>query len=178
MIITITGLPGSGNSSLAKNLSRKLGYNNYSIGDLRKKMAIDRGMTLAELNNLGEKESWTDVEVDNYQKELGRKEDNFIMDAKIGYHFIPHSFKIYLTANLNVRAERIFKDARKSEPFKSVEEAKKYLLQRVKSDKKRYKKYYEIETYSGKEFDFVLDTTHLSIEKVLDKVLKKLKTFK
>lgn len=182
MIVTITGFSGSGNSSIAKMLAEKLRYKHYSAGDMRRKMANDREMTLAELNKLGETESWTDIEADKLIENLGKEEDNFVMDAKIGYHFIPHSFKIYLKADLLTRAKRVFQDKRKEEMFKTLEEVEEAFKKKLKSDKKRYKKYYNIETYTGKGFDFVLDTTNLSKEEIceiiLDKVLEAKKTGK
>ena len=38
MIITISGLPGSGKSTIGKMLAKKLGYKFYSMGDLRGKI--------------------------------------------------------------------------------------------------------------------------------------------
>ena len=68
MIISISGVPGSGKTSVAKIIADKLGMNFYSMGNMRGKMALDRGMTIDELNALGEKEAFTDAEVDEYQK--------------------------------------------------------------------------------------------------------------
>ena len=107
MIITVTGFPGAGNSSVAQALAKKLGYKHYSGGDIRRKIAREHGITLAELNRIGETEPWTDVEVDDYIKNIARKEDNFILDSKIGNFLIPTSFKIFLTADVDTRAERV-----------------------------------------------------------------------
>ena len=71
MIITISGVPGSGKSTAGKSVARKLGYEYVSMGDFRGKMAMERGLTIDELNKLGEKEDWTDRQADEYQRELG-----------------------------------------------------------------------------------------------------------
>ena len=112
MIITISGMPGSGKSTIAKILAQKLGYKHYSIGDLRGKMALDRHLTIDELNELGKREGWTDREPDEYQKKLGHEEDNFVIDSRLGFYFIPHSFKLFLTVDPEVAAERIFPNQR------------------------------------------------------------------
>ena len=39
MIITITGLPGSGKTSVAKHLAKHLHIKHYSMGDLFRKIA-------------------------------------------------------------------------------------------------------------------------------------------
>ena len=99
MQITVTGYPGSGNSTVAKLLAEKLGYKHYSAGDFRRQLAKDRGMTLHELNKIGETESWTDIEADKISEKIGQEENNFVMDAKIGFHFIPQSIKVFLKAD-------------------------------------------------------------------------------
>ncbi len=97
LIISISGKAGSGKSTVSRLLAKNLGFRHYSMGDLRRKMAAGRGMTLAELNSLGEKEGFTDREVDEYQKKLGIKETNFVIDGRTSFHFIPHSVKYTLT---------------------------------------------------------------------------------
>ena len=44
MIITISGWPGSGKTSVGKLLSKKLGYQFYSMGDLRGKVALEKNL--------------------------------------------------------------------------------------------------------------------------------------
>ena len=175
MIITIHGRAGSGKSAVAKLLAKKLGFTHFSMGDMRRRMAHERGMTLAEFNKLGEKESFTDREVDDFQKELGRRKDNIVIDGRTCFHFIPHSFKIYLDADPEVRAKRVFMDNRHVEGFRSIEDTKKALAERELSDKKRYKKYYNINVYDKRHFDMIIDTTNLSVEEVVKKILKSLK---
>ena len=113
MIITIAGLSGSGKSTVAGLVAEKLGYRLYSIGEIRRRMALERGMTLDELNRLGEKHDFTDREVDEYQQRLGKEEDNIVIEGRTGAFFVPHSFKAFLKAGIRERAERIFNDEKK-----------------------------------------------------------------
>src|SRR3989338_9370245 len=131
MIITITGLPGSGKTTLIKQLSEKLGVLWYSVGNLRGKMAEERGMTIDELNTLGETEVFTDKDVDEYQKKLGKSNESFVIDGRLSWHFIPNSFKIFLDVNPDVGARRIFEASQKGErgdekKYESVEEVKQF----------------------------------------------------
>ncbi|MBU0471156.1 MAG: cytidylate kinase family protein [Nanoarchaeota archaeon] len=174
MKITVTGFPGSGNSTLARMLAKKLNHKFYSAGDMRKKMAIEKGMTIAEFNKLGETEDWTDKRVDEYLVRIGKKENDFVLDSKIADYLVPEAFKIFLKAKLEVRAERVLKEKRVSEPFKNLEDAKKFLMKRVRGDKRRYKKYYNYNAYNSKNFDLVIDTTNLTPEQILVKVMKKI----
>ena len=65
MIISIGGVPGSGKTSVAKILGQRLSMAFYSMGGLRAKMATERGLTIDELNALGEKDRTTDTSVDD-----------------------------------------------------------------------------------------------------------------
>ena len=108
MVISITGSPGSGKSTIAKMLATALNVPWYSVGDLRGKMAQERGMTIDELNALGETEAFTDHDVDEYQKKLGESGESFIIDGRLSWHFIPSSLKVFLNVDPTVAATRIF----------------------------------------------------------------------
>ena len=180
MIITIGGLPGSGKSTAAKYLAKELGMKHYSIGDLRRKMAMEREMTIDELNKLGEKEAWTDKDADKFQIDLGKKEDNFVIDGRLSWHFIPNSIKLFVKADLKKTAERVFKNQRKSEKkYKNAGEVIDEMKERINSDVKRYKKYYGIKNvYDMKNYDIVINTSRLSIEQMNRKVLGSILAFK
>ena len=173
MIITISGMPGSGKTSVGEMLAKKLGFKHYSIGDLRGKMAQERGLTIDELNKLGEKEPWTDKEADEYMRKLGKTEDNLVFDARLGFHFIPHSKKVFLKVDPRVGAERIFKAPRRpDEPqYESVEQVIEENRNRVESDRKRYEKWYRVDCLDKGNYDLVVDTTKLTKEQVLEKIL-------
>lgn len=174
MIITINGDAGSGKNTVGKLLAEKLKFKFYCIGDIRRDMAKKRGMTLEEFNKLGEKESFTDLEVDSYQQELGTKEDNFVIVGRTSFHFIANSKNIYLEVRPEIGAERILKDKKrgKTEKYKDVEEAKKKLEERKQNDIRRYKKYYNIDIYDLKHYDLLIDTSDLSPEGVAEKIVE------
>ena len=171
MRITISGTPGSGKSTVAKLLAKKLGYKHYSVGDYRRDRAKKQNMTLNEYNKLGESKDFTDIEADNWQKGLG-KEDNFVIDSRLGYYFIPDSVKIFLDVDEKVGAKRIFKEKRSRERFSDEKEALQSLKKRQESDKKRYKKYYGINPFKKEHYDLVIDTSDKSIDQVLDIIVK------
>ncbi|MFH1133663.1 MAG: cytidylate kinase family protein [Nanoarchaeota archaeon] len=159
MIITIAGKPGSGKSTAAKMLAQKLKLKHYSIGDLRRSWAAKQGMTLAEFNKKAESEPKSDMDADAFQAELGRTEDNFIIDSRLGFHFIPHSVKIFLDVSEEEGALRIMNEKRRLEQFASMAEAKRLWRARQESDRKRYRKYYKLDPFDLRQYDLVVDTT-------------------
>ena len=172
MIISLTGKPGSGKSTVATLLAKKLAMPWYSMGDLRGQMAQERGMTIDELNKLGEKEIFTDKEVDDFQTKLGRSGQSFIMDSRLAWHFIPDSFKIFLDVDASEGARRIFQTKRADESYVSIEAAAKAVAERIASDAKRYQKYYQVDLTDLSHFDLIIDTTNISAEKVAEQILK------
>ncbi|MBT3720695.1 AAA family ATPase [archaeon] len=174
MIITIAGTAGSGKSSVAKLLAKKLNLKHYSVGDFRREQASKIGLTLYEYNKLGEKKAFTDNIADEWQETLGKNEKEFIIDGRLSFHFIPHSYKIFLDADEKVRAQRIFGDTRKTEQFKSFEEALDKVQKRQESDKTRYIKYYKINPFDYKFYDLVVNTTNMSVEEVINFILEKI----
>jgi CMP/dCMP kinase len=176
MIITISGKPGSGKSTVANALAKKLGLKRYSVGDFRREMAKKRGLTMEELNKLGEKEQFTDKDADDWQVEIGKKEDNFIIDGRLSYYFIPKSIKILLNVNPEVGAERIRGDNRIEEKSESKEHAVKMWETRINSDIKRYKQYYNINPYEERNYDLVLDTSNITADQAVSKLLEFIKS--
>lgn len=172
MIISIGGNQGSGKSTLAKRLAETLGWPRYYMGGLRREAAAKRGMTLAEYNKLGETDITTDLEVDNYQKELGQTLDNFVIEGRTSWYFIPHSLKIYLDVKDEVGAMRIFKSHREGEDkdMDTYEAVLESIRNRKISDRKRYLQFFGIDTYDLKNYDYVIDTSESSSDEVFAKV--------
>ena len=98
MIIAISGSPGSGKSTVGKLLASRLNFTHYSSGDLMRDMAEEQKVTLLELSKQAETDPTIDQEIDDRQIQLGINENDFVIDARLGYHFIKKSKKIYLTS--------------------------------------------------------------------------------
>ena len=179
MIITISGMPGSGKTTTARLLSEKLGYKYYSMGDLRGKMAMEQGLTIDELNEKAKKDSSSHTAVDEYQKKLGETEDNFIIDGWLSWHFIPKSFKVFMTVDTHEAARRIYEskkkeDNRGDEPeYKSADEAEKTIRHRVEVTKKQFQELYGVDFTDQANYDAVIDTTgQASGNETVEKILK------
>lgn len=177
MIITISGTAGSGKSTIAKILANKLKFKHHSTGDFMREMAKERNISLEDLGRIAEGDRSIDTALDKRQIELEKKEDNFVIDTRLGFHFIPSSFKIFLDAELKTRAQRIWRDIkvknlRKEERAETLREIIDGIRTREKSEKARYKKYYNLDPYDQKHYDLVLDTTNITAEEAADKIVE------
>ena len=181
MIITISGIPGSGKSTVGKVLAEKLKYQYLSMGDMRGEIAKRHNITIDELNKIGETEAWTDKEIDDYQKNLGQTGDNLVVEGRLSFHFIPHSYKVFLDVHTTEAARRALKSRAQRLDEKlpeTIEETEKQLLKRLESDKARYQKYYQVDYDAPANFDLFLNTTNLSIQEVVDIILDKIKALR
>ena len=180
MIITISGDPGSGKSTIAKAVAKELNYKHYSVGDRQREVAAKRGISILELNKQEEKDPSIDRDMENWQEQLGKKEDNFVIDSRIGFSFIPKSIKIFLKTQSKVAADRVFRDLqnniRQTEKEKTYDEVLKAIVERQQSERKRYIKYYGVDNLDMKNYDFVLDASKLSIAEETKQVLDFIKS--
>jgi CMP/dCMP kinase len=172
VIITISGAAGSGKSTVARMVAKRLKLQHYSVGDFMREIARKRGMTVLELSAAAEKDGSIDEELDDMQRELGKDEDKFVLDARLGYHFVPDSFKIFLTVDLKEAARRIFGARREGEKENAtLRGTEENIRKRKASELKRYREYYQLNPYDEKNYDVVIDTTSLTPVDVVEKIV-------
>lgn len=182
MIISYNGSFGAGKSTIAEKVAKKLNFKHYYMGQVLRDLSKERGLDFIDFMKLAEKNPEIDNEIDEYVKRLGREEDNFVIESRTAWYFIPKSVKVYLTVGEREGARRIYKQLledkknRRNEKLKPFEDFFADCKRRVLSEKKRYKKYYGIEPQNLENYDFVLDTTNLKPEEVLEKNLEFLKS--
>lgn len=181
MIITISGLPGSGKGTVGKRVAKALGYTYLSVGGMLGEIASELGITINDLLKKGEKDPSADHKVDDHQRRIGEERDNIVVDGRLSWYFIPHSFKVYIKVDLEEGARRIWKDRdnRPDEKYSSLKETEEKLQERIEMEKTRYIKMYKgINPHDERHYDYVLDTTSLTIEgatgTLLDRIRKEI----
>ena len=180
MIITLGGDAGSGKSTVSKLLAKRLQYKHYSMGDLQRKMADEKGMTIEEHIRSAKENPEINKQVDEYQKKLGQKESDFVIDGRLSWHFIPHSFKVFLRCDERIAAQRIFSDhlggKRKTEKtMKDVDDAMADMNARRENEVIQYKEQYGIDIRDRKNYDLVIDTTNSLPGQIVDDILAAIK---
>jgi cytidylate kinase len=178
-IITIAGDLGSGKSTTADLVSQKLKYERFSSGSLAREMAKKRGITIGEMNRLAETNLEIDHEIDTTIKRIGKEQEKLVIDSRTAWHWIPDSFKVYLTLPPEYAAERIFNslhtkasDRTKTEHASSLDEVRKSTLSRSESERKRFAQRYGIDSFDTSQFDIVIETETNSPEQVAEKVIQ------
>lgn len=179
-IITISGNTGTGKSTLAKGLEKYFSAKRIYVGGIRRELAKEKGMTIQEFNAYGLTNPETDVDVDKKASQLARelaKETIVIAEGRTQFHFIPESIKVYLKVDIDEGVKRVFNELQKENTrnegkLTTLEEVKKSNIGKNASDLARYKKYYNIDHTKESNYDFVLDTTNLTMEQVIQKTIE------
>ena len=109
MRITVSGLPGSGTTSLARHIAGILHMDLISAGEVFRQMALEHGMELAEFGRLAESDPSFDHLIDERQKEIALANDDIIVEGRLSGWFVPEAeLKIWLYASLECRLCRIW----------------------------------------------------------------------
>lgn len=171
-IITLSGRPGSGKSSTADKVAEILNYTRHSSGDMVRNILSKSKMTLEEYNERASEDHSLDAKVDEELRAL-RDKDDIIVDSRLGFYWIPESFKVYLDLDLDIATARIFKDTvsntmRQSEgsASTSLNTVARQVRERMFAEQSRFRKLYGINPYDISHFDFIIDTSRQNPQSV------------
>lgn len=167
--ISLTGDLGSGKSTVCKILSEKYDAKIYSTGPIVRRIAMERGISVVDINKFMESDPTIDFEMDNRLKLLSEEPGNLIIDSRMAWFFTKGTFKVYLSTSAEESAKRVFNDKqRTSESFDSIEETARQIRMRKQSENMRYKTLYGADCGFLGNYDLVVDTTAASAQAVAD----------
>ena len=170
MRISISGLPGSGTSTVADIISQSTGFKIISAGVIFRKAAKDRGLSLAEFGKLAEERPVIDIELDKLMMDEAKKEDDIILEGRLAgemcaYHHV-EAFKVWIDADIEERARRVVN--RESKP---LEQVVKEIEDREECEWKRYMDFYEIDLNDMTVYEIVVDSTQIPAAAVAEEIM-------
>ncbi len=146
MKIAITGVPTVGKTTIAKKLSRKLGYKYVSINDLAEKLK-------AYIDYDPKRESKI-LDMFKLRQEIKKMKGNIILDGHTSHEF-DVNLVIVLRCNPTILQKRLKKKYPKN-PFKVQENVDSELLGVITSEALKYnERVYEIDTTNMTSKDVV-----------------------
>ncbi len=171
IVITVSGKPGSGKTTVAELLHKKLGVPYVYSGIIFRETAKKYKMNLEDFGRFCEKNSEVDKELDKKQLKILKK-GNVILEGRLAgwlaYLNNIDSFKIFIDADLKIRVNRIVERENGD-----IEKRKKEIIDRERSEFTRYKKYYNIDIDDIRIYDLVVDSSNKTPEEIINLILEK-----
>ena len=172
IVVCISGMAGTGKSTLSKRLAKKYKLEYYSGGDALKELAKDQGYNSSSRGWWESPQGLSFLEKREKNLEFDKAVDDKLLDyAQQGCVLLDSwtmpwllktGFKIWLVASVEKRAERIAKRDKIS-----IDEALRVLKEKEARTKAIYKKLYGFTLGEDFEpFNLVLDTDVLNAEGV------------
>lgn len=176
-IITMAGDIASGKGTVTALLQKELKYEIYKNGEYVRQLAKEKGMSIVEFQEYLNAHEEIDRQVEKSAAFYAENHDHLIIDARLGFYAVPHSFKVYLRVDIDESARRAYNDSlrKDTEAYESVEHAKKDIMYRFEQENMRYLKTYNVKRDDMSNYDLVVDTTNMTPEEVANLILEKYK---
>jgi CMP/dCMP kinase len=160
MIVTVSGLHGTGKSTYASQLAEALGLRHVSAGLLFRRLAKERHMPLEDFGLLALRDPSIDRLVDDATMSEAEKGE-VVVDGQLAGWVLKEvaDLRICLTAPEMVRLERIAK-----RDGLSLEDARKVTLERENIQSERYRKHYGFKVDDRSIYHMVFDTSLLPMK--------------
>ena len=168
--LIINGNLGAGKTVVGKIIAEKISFTFLSSGNFFREEAATRGITFDELHSLMIADPSIDTKLDERLKNFLSSSKGYVIDSRMAAFFEPRAFKVFLSVNPLVGAERIFDDTQKNPlrhseaSAKTVSEVLAFNIRRAESEKIRYEELYGFNHLDTSLYDIVLDTTHTTPE--------------
>lgn len=175
MNLTISGLHGTGKSTIGQHVAEILNLKYYSTGQAFRDLAKEMNMTLEEFTKYVEDHPEIDQELDDKIISIA-KQGNVIIDSQLGGFFLEEfvDFKIFLICPIEIRVKRMTE-----RDNTSYEEKLKETKLREQSELERFKKLYDIDLSNEKRlnelYDIIIHTENLTIEEVVSTIINSIK---
>ena len=169
MLITLSGLPGSGTSTVARTVASRLGLAHLDGGTVFRSLAAERGMSLAAFAQVAEGDDSIDRALD----------DRLVARARDGDVLVESRLAGWLATRAELAALRIWIDCDEVERARRVggrdgHDAGSALAtnrEREASERTRYLGFYGIDLTDLSIYDLVVDSTSTPPEAIIDQIV-------
>ncbi len=167
--IILSGLAGTGKTTVGKALSSRLGYEFVSIGTYSRDFAYRvYGMDINEFQAFCKKNPIIDQQLDNKFIEEYSGMDYYVADYRLGFHFLNPCFSVLLTVTPEKAVERIQGAARIGE--KTTIEA---INSRNMEMRNRFIDIYKLDFTKSANYEMTLDTTLLTPDECVELICRR-----
>ena len=169
MLVTISGLPGSGTSTVARLVADALGLERLDGGTVFRSMAADRGMSVGEFSAVAELDATIDVELDRRLAARAAQGDVVLESRLAGWiasnERLP-SVRVWIDCDADERARRVA--GREHLDVAVALEANRV---REGSERARYLAYYDLDIDDRTPYGLVLDSGRAAPEELVTAIV-------
>jgi predicted cytidylate kinase len=176
MLITLSGLSGSGKSSTAKAVSEALGIPTVDVGGIFRAKAAEHGMDVMAFGRYVAEHPEIDRELDDEMIEEARRQPDLILQARLAgwmtYKREVPAMRIWLETSEEERARRV-----SGREGISPEQALADLRLRDSRDRERYLGLYGLDVNDISVYDVVIRTDNLGLAEVTSAVINSINAY-
>jgi cytidylate kinase len=157
VLVTLSGLPGSGTSTVARMAAAALGLDHLDGGTVFRTVAAEQGMSLAAYAALAEHDEGIDRALDDRLTERAKAGDVLLESRLAGWLATRadlDALRVWIRCDEEVRARRVA-----GRDGHEAQEALVHNRDRERSERARYLGYYGIDLTDLSIYDLVLDST-------------------
>jgi cytidylate kinase len=179
VLVTISGLPGSGTSTVASRVAAALDVPRLDGGTVWRSMAAERGLSIPEFSALSEADPAIDVELDRRLAEAARA-GGVVLESRLAGWIATNEgvasggggggdgvARVWIACDDVERARRVAE--REGLDLRAALAAN---ADREASEAKRYRDYYAIDLADLSPYDLVLDSTTTGPDDLVAAILK------
>lgn len=178
MLVTISGLPGSGTSTVASEVAARLGVSRLDGGTVFRSLAAERGMSLAEFSAAAEDDPTIDIALDRRLAEAA-KAGHVVLESRLAGWIATNegldgagTVRVWIACDEAERARRVGR--REGLDLDAALTANRA---REASEAARYAAYYAIDVGDLTPYDLVLDSTVHGPDELAEAVIAALPSF-
>jgi radical S-adenosyl methionine domain-containing protein 2 len=173
--ISISGLAGSGKSTVGKLLAKRLNYNFESIGNYSRDLALrEFGMTINEFQEYCKAHPEMDKKIDDYFIQNCSLKSNLIIDYRLAFHFLNDCFHVFLTVSDEVAAYRIQQANDRTSEKEGNADIAMMIKKRNATMRDRFSQIYNADFADQKNYHLVLNTDKLTPDELVERIIEKL----
>ncbi len=168
MLITISGLPGSGTTTVSRLVADELGLERVPGGEVFRQLATEAGMSLAEFGAHAQDNPEIDIELDRRLTERAAEGDCVIESRLAGW--LTHraglsAVRVWVDCSEQIRAERVA-----ARDGTTVGQALDDNRARAALEHARYLAVYEIDLSDRSAYEVVLESTNAPASDLADQI--------
>lgn len=157
MLITISGLPGSGTTTVSRLVADDLGLERVPGGEVFREMAAEAGMSLADFGVFAQDHPEIDLELDHRLEERARI-GGCVIESRLAGWLASRAglaaVRVWVDCDDEVRATRVAERDRTTLAQALIDNVERSDLERA-----RYQNVYGIDLDDRSAYDLILDST-------------------